>query len=180
MEYLGVDRRPRPRWVRFVVGALLAVLALAAVLAWWTEHQRASATEALAAGFTQAAQRADRGEVEVRTMLAYVAPAVWRWDLPDQTRADLWAVVEDAAADVAVDLDAIRTEVSDVRILPWQAEQAAAQAEVLALIDGQYARFDGMAADATDADLILAGGPLPTGAAMTALRAAGADLAPPR
>ena len=53
--------------------------------------------------------------------------------------------------------------------------QAAARAELLALIDAQRARFDGIANDASDIDRVLADGPLPVGAATEALRAADAD-----
>jgi hypothetical protein len=60
-------------------------------------------------------------------------------------------------------------------VLPWQDAQLEARAALVALIDAQRARFDGIARDARDIDRVLADGPLPTGSVARALSAAGAE-----
>ena len=44
--------------------------------------------------------------------------------------------------------------VAGTTVLPWQEPQAAARAELLALIDAQRERFDGIARDASDIDRV--------------------------
>jgi len=81
---------------------------------------------------------------------------------------------------VAADLGEIREEVEGTLVLPWQEPQLEARAAVLALIADQRARFDGIAEDASDIDMILADGPLPTGVVISSLRASGATDVPLR
>ena len=174
-EYLGAEQRPRPRWLP-AAGAVAAVLALlAAGLLWWSDHVRSSAAEELAVVFADAQSRAASGERQVQGTLAYASPLIWSADVPEDVRAGLRDLVEASAADVAADLAAMRERAAGTSIWPWHREQAVAQAELVALIEAQRARFDGIAADVTDIDLVLADGPLPVGGVAEALRAAGAD-----
>lgn len=176
MEYLGDDPRPRPRWVNRAAGAFVAALVVVGAVAWWSDMTRHSALDSLVAGFVAADELAASGERQVQGTLAYASPKIWSASVPEDVRADLRALVERSAGNVGNELAAVRAQVAGARILPWHADERRAQVELLALIDAQIARFEGIAADASDVDLVLAGGPLPTGAASSALRAAGASV----
>lgn len=175
LEYLSAsapDRRRAP----YVVAAVLGLLALAAVgFLWWSDSVRSSANEELVATFEESAARAASGERAVQGMLAYATPLIWSADVPEDVRAGLRGVVEESAAVVAGDLRLLEERAAATRVLPWQQVQLEAQAELVALIDAQRARFDGIARDARDIDRVLADGPLPVGAVAEALRAAGAE-----
>lgn len=175
MEYLGSPDRERRRapWVAGGVFLLMAVLVAGAL--WWADAVRARANDQLVAAFEASAARADSGERQVMGTLAYASPMIWSTAVPPEVRAGLRGLVESSAADVADDLARLGEEAAATLVLPWHEPQAAARAEVLALIAAQRDRFEGIANDASDIDLVLAGGPLPTGAALTALRASGAD-----
>jgi hypothetical protein len=175
LEYLSAsapDRRRAP----YVVAAVIGLLALiAAGFLWWSDSVRSSANEELLATFEESAARSASGERAVQGMLAYATPLIWSADVPEDVRAGLRGVVEESAAVVAVDLLGLRERAAATMVLPWQQLQLEAQAELVALIDAQRARFDGIARDARDIDRVLADGPLPTGAAAEALRSAGAE-----
>lgn len=174
LEYLGTDGRPSRRAPR-VVAAVIGLLALlAAGFLWWSDSVRSSANEALMTTFEESAARSASGERAVQGMLAYATPLIWSADVPEDVRAGLRGVVEESADVVAVDLARLREQAAATMVLPWQQPQLEAQAELVALIDAQRARFDGIARDARDIDRVLADGPLPTGAVAEALRAAGA------
>ena len=115
------------------------------------------------------------GERQVQGTLAYASPMIWSSAVPEGVRDDLRALVEASAAEVSGDLAVLRERVAGTTVLPWQEPQAAARAELLALIDAQRERFDGIARDASDIDRVLADGPLPVGAVADALRSAGAE-----
>ena len=174
-EYLGAEPRRRPRWLPAVGGVLAAVAVVVVAFLWWSDTVRQAATDELAVVFADAQARAASGERQVQGMLAYASPTIWSAEAPEDVRAGLRDIVEASAADVAADLSALRDRAAAATILPWHREQQVAQAELLALVAAQQARFDGIAADLTDIDLVLAGGPLPTGGVAEALRSAGAD-----
>jgi type II secretory pathway pseudopilin PulG len=175
LEYLGTpapDRRRTP----YVVAAVIGVLVLAgAGFLWWSDSVRTSANEALASAFRESIDGAAAGERQVQGTLAYASPMIWSASVPEDVRDGLRALVEASAAEASGRLGVLRERVAATTVLPWQGPQAAARAELLALIDAQRARFDGIANDASDIDRILADGPLPVGAATEALRAADAD-----
>lgn len=174
-EYLGMEDRPAPRRRSVLAGiavALVAVLVGGAL--WVNDHARSSANDELSSAFSEAAQQARIGEQSVISTLAYASPMIWSTQVTEDVRAGLRALVQDSAADVVARLDVVRDRAMSVRVLPWHAEQQRAKAEVLALLADQRERFAGIARDARDIDLVLAGGPIPTGAAASALRAAGA------
>lgn len=175
-EYLGRPDRPAPRRGRILLSAVVALVAvLVGGLLWVNDHVRSSANEDLATAFRAASQQAANGEQSVIGTLAYASPMIWSTQVSEDVRSGLRALVQGSAADVVVRLGLVRQQVAEVRVLPWQGEQVRARDALLALIDDQSARFAGMARDARDIDLVLAGGPLPTGAAQAALRAAGAE-----
>jgi hypothetical protein len=174
-EYLGTPPRQRPRWLP-AAGLLAGVLVVAAAaFLWWSDSVRRSAADELSGVFAAAQARAESGERQVQGTLAYASPTIWSADVPEDVRAGLRDIVEASAADVAADLAALRAQASAATILPWHEEQRVAQQRLLDLVAAQQARFDGIAADLTDIDLVLADGPLPTGGVAEALRAAGAD-----
>ena len=159
-----------------VVAGVIGLLALvAAGFLWWSDSMRSSANEQLTIAFRDAVEGAAAGERQVQGTLAYASPMIWSASVPEGVREDLRALVEATAADVSADLGIVRERVAGTSVLPWHEPQAAARAELLALIDAQRARFDGIANDASDIDLILADGPLPVGAVTEALGSAGAD-----
>jgi hypothetical protein len=174
LEYLSAsapDRRRAP----YVVAAVLGVLALVvAGFLWWSDSVRSSANAQLVTTFDESAARSASGERAVQGMVVYATPLIWSADVPEDVRDGLRGVVEDSAAVVAADLLRLRERAASTRVLPWQQSQLEAQAELVALIDAQRARFDGIARDARDIDRVLADGPLPTGAVAAALRSAGA------
>jgi len=175
LEYLGTDDRA-PRRAPFVVAAVIGLIAAAAAgFLWWSDSVRAAANEELAAAFSESVAGAAAGERQVQGTLAYTSPMIWSASVPESVRDDLRALVEASAAEVSGDLGALRERVAGTTVLPWQEPQAAARAELLALVDAQQARFDGIARDASDIDRVLADGPLPVGAVSAALRAAGAE-----
>lgn len=175
LEYLGTpapDRRRAP----YVAAAVIGLLALlAAGFLWWSDSVRHAATEELVSTFEESTARSASGERSVQGMLAYATPLIWSADVPEDVRDGLRDVVEESAAVVAGDLIGLRERAAATMVLPWQQPQLEAQAELVALIDAQQARFDGIARDARDIDRVLADGPLPTGAVAEALRAAGAQ-----
>lgn len=175
LEYLRTsapDRRRAP----FFVAALIGLVALvAAGFLRWSDSVRVDANEELAAAFSASVDGAASGERQVQGMLAYTSPMIWSASVPEDVRDGLRALVEASAAEVSVDLGALRERVAGTTVLPWHEPQAAARAELLSLIDAQQARFDGIARDASDIDRVLADGPLPTGAVSEALRTAGAE-----
>jgi hypothetical protein len=175
LEYLGSHERERRRAPRVVAAVVLAVAVAAAGFLWWADSVRADANAELAAAFAESSARATTGEGQVQGTLAYASPMIWSSAVPEHVRASLRALVEASAADVADDLSRIEERVSATTILPWHDTQENARAQVLALIDAQRSRFAGIANDASDIDIVLAGGPLPTGAALAALRASGAE-----
>ncbi len=137
---------------------------------------RSSANEQLSAAFRDAVEGAAAGERQVQGTLAYASPMIWSASVPEDVRdgpegagrGDRRGRVREPRASSASGWPARR-------VLPWHEPQAAARAELLALIDAQRARFDGIANDASDIDLVLADGPLPVGAVTEALSSAGAD-----
>jgi hypothetical protein len=175
LEYLSTsdpDRRRAPYVVAGVIGLLVL---LGAGFLWWSDSVRTSTNVALASAFRESVDSAAAGESLVQATLAYASPMIWSTSVPEDVRSDLRALVEASAADVSGRLGLLRERVAGTTVLPWHGPQAAARAELLALLDAQRARFDGIANDASDIDLILADGPLPVGAATEALRAADAD-----
>lgn len=174
-EYLGAEQRRRPRWLPAVGGVLAAVAVVVVAFLWWSDTVRQSATDELAQVFADAQARAASGERQVQGTLAYASPLIWSAEAPEDVRAGLRAVVEASAADVAAELSVLRERAAAATILPWHREQQVAQSELVDLVAAQQARFEGIAADITDIDVVLAGGPLPTGGVAEALRSAGAD-----
>ena len=175
-EYLGADEGRAPRRGAMVAGALIAAFALLVGLALWgNDHVRSAANEDLVTAFRTANERADAGERLVISTLAYASPMIWSSQVGEDVRAGLRALVQGSAAQVVADLDEVRDQVAGIRVLPWQPAQERARGSLLALIAEQRQRFAGIARDARDIDLVLAGGPIPTGAAANALRAAGAQ-----
>jgi len=174
MEYLGTRGRERRRAPVAAAVVVALIGALAAGFLWWSDSVRRSANEELLATFAESSARADAGERSVQGTLAYASPLIWSASVPESVRAGLRALVEASAAEVARDLARTRDRVAGVPILPWQQPQLAARDELLALIDAEQQRFAGIAADASDIDIILADGPLPTGAVSRSLRAFGA------
>lgn len=176
LEYVGTDRAPRPRW-HGIAGAALVLVVLAVVgVLWWSDAVRRSAVESLSSGYVDAVAIAGAGERSVQGTLAYASPMIWSASVSEDVRSSLRSLVESSAADVAVELTALRADVAATRLLPWHEEQRGARDALLALVDAQVARFAGIAEDVSDIDLVLAGGPLPTGAAASALRAAGGEV----
>lgn len=173
-EYLGTPRAERRRPPVLVVVVLTLLVAVVGGFLWWAESVRSRTTDELAAVFAESVARADSGERQVQGTLAYASPLIWSADVPADVRAGLRAVVEDSAADVSTDFGALQTRLEGTLVLPWHESQAKAKAELLALLTAQRGRFDGIAADASDIDLVLAGGPLQTGVVVDALRQAGA------
>ena len=174
MEFLdppGQERRRVPRLALTLV-AFFAVTV--AGFLWWQDSVRQSATDQLVAAFAAADARAASGERQVQGMLAYASPMIWSTSVPEDVRDGLRGLVEASAADVAADLDAIGANAEGTMVLPWQQQQLEAREAVLTLIADQQARFGGIAEDASDIDMILADGPLPTGVVVTSLRASGA------
>lgn len=173
-EYLGTPERPRRRGPLIAAAVVVVIAVLVGGFLWWSDQVRTRATDDLSQVFASAAQRAASGERQVQGTLAYASPMIWSAEVGEDVRADLRALVEASAADVAADLGALREQVATTTVLPWHQEQLRARTELLTLIDAQQARFAGIARDASDIDLVLAGGPLPTGAVSSALRDAGA------
>lgn len=174
LEYLGTDDRPRRRAPLVVAGVVGLLAVVAAGFLWWSDSVRTSANEELAVAFSESVAGAEAGERQVQGTLAYASPMIWSATAPEDVRDDLRALVEASAAEVSGRLGALRARVASTTVLPWQEPQAAARSELLALIDAQRARFDGIANDASDIDRVLADGPLPVGAVAEALRTAGA------
>jgi len=175
LEYLGTPDRDRRRAPLVIMGAALLVAAVAAGFLWWSDTVRRSANDQLVAAFTESAARAASGERQVQGTLAYASPMIWSAAVPEEVRDGLRGLVEASAADVAADLAQTRNRAAAVTILPWQEPQLEARVQLLALIDAQQGRFAGIARDASDIDMILADGPLPTGAVVESLRASGAS-----
>lgn len=173
-EYLGTPRAERRRPPLLAIAALVILVAVVGGFLWWAESVKSRTTDELAAVFAESIARADSGEKQVQGTLAYASPLIWSADVPADVRAGLRAVVEDSAADVSDDFVALRARLEGAMVLPWHEDQALAKEELLALLQAQQGRFDGIAADASDIDLVLAGGPLQTGVVVDALRQAGA------
>jgi hypothetical protein len=172
LEYLGTQERRR---VPVAIVVLVAMIGVAAVaFLWWSDSVRRSANSELMATFEASSQRADAGERAVQGTLAYASPLIWSTSVPESVRDGLRALVEASAADVSTDLLRLRDRAARVTILPWQQPQREAREQLLALLDAQQQRFAGIARDASDIDIILADGPLPTGAVRQSLRASGA------
>lgn len=175
-EYLGAEEGRAPRRGPMVAGALVAAFALlVGLVLWGNDHMRSAANEDLATAYRTTTQRADAGEQLVIATLAYASPMIWSSQVGEDVRAGLRALVQGSAAQVVGELDEVHDQVSSIRVLPWQHDQEHARETLLALIGEQRQRFAGIARDARDIDLVLAGGPIPTGAAASALRAAGAQ-----
>ena len=174
LEYLGTDDRARRRAPLAVAGVIGLLAMVAAGFLFWSDSVRTSANEELATAFSESVAAAAAGERRVQATLAYASPMIWSTSVPEKVRDDLRALVEASAAEVSGNLGVLRDRVSGTSVLPWQERQAAARVAVLALIDAQRARFDGIAGDARDIDRVLADGPLPVGSVAEALRAAGA------
>ena len=174
MEYLGTPGREPRRAPRAVLALVVLLAVSAGGFLWWADSVQRSATEQLAAAFEASAARAASGERQVQGTLAYASPMIWSASVPETVREGLRALVEESAAEVAADLAAISAEASDTLVLPWQEPQLEARRAVLALIEDQRVRFSGIAEDASDIDIILADGPVPTGVAVASLRASGA------
>lgn len=175
LEYLGTpeqDRRRAPRVIAVIVASLVAA---AGAFLWWSDSVRDAATEELVVTFEESTARAASGERVVQGTLAYASPLIWSADVSEDVRDGLRGLVEASAADVAVDLEALRERAAGAVVLPWQDAQLEARAALVELIDAQRARFDGIARDARDIDRVLADGPLPTGSVARALSAAGAE-----
>lgn len=174
MEYLGTPGREPRRAPRLVLVLLLGLAAGVGGFLWWADTVSRAATDDLVAAYEASAARAAAGERQVQGTVAYASPLIWSTSVPEDVRADLRALVEASAAEVAADLAAISDEAADTLVLPWQEPQLEARRAVLSLIDDQRARFGGIADDASDIDMILADGPLPTGIVLASLRASGA------
>ena len=174
MEYIGTPERERRRVPGLVLASVLLLAAGAATFLWWADSVARTATLELATAFSASDSRAASGERQVQGTVAYASPMIWSTSVPEDVRASLRALVEETAADVAGDLAAIEEQAAAILVLPWQEPQLAARQEVLDLIEDQRARFAGISEDAGNIDMILADGPLPTGAALASLRASGA------
>lgn len=175
MEYLGTPPSERRRVPRAVTAGLVLAAVVAAGAVVGSEATRQAANNRLLDTFLVADARASSGERQVLGTLAYASPMIWSTSVSAEVRAGLRAVVEESAAEVAADFAALRETATGTLVLPWHTAQADARTELVALLDDQQARFDGIARDASDIDLVLAGGPLPNGAALAALRASGAS-----
>jgi hypothetical protein len=175
LEYLEHDSGSR-RWLG-IAASVVAALALATLAAvGWADHTASSTTDDLAVAYTDAVNEAHAAEGRVQVALAYVAPAVWRDDLPPEKRDELWLVVSQQADGAADELSDLLTRVQETTVLPWRQDQSAARQALTELISDQENRFRSMAQDIRRVDLYLASGPVPTGAAEQALRAVGAPI----
>lgn len=180
MEYLGTPGREPRRAPRLVLALAVVLAGGVAGFLWWADSVGQAATDELVAAFEASASRAATGEKQVQGTVAYASPLIWSTSVPEDVRADLRALVEASAADVATDLATISEQAAGTLVLPWQEPQLEARRAVLSLIDDQRARFGGIADDASDIDMILADGPLPTGIVLASLRASGATELPLR
>ena len=175
LEYLDQEPGSR-RWIKVAAsGAVVLALAVLAGIGW-VDHSSAATTDDLASGYEDAVHEAHAAEGRVQVALAYVTPAVWRDDLPDTTRDELWLVVAGQADTAADRLSELRLRVQDTSVLPWRDDQRVARQALADLIADQEDRFRTMARDVQRVDLYLAGGPIPTGAAEQALRSIGAPI----
>ena len=172
-EYLGSPRAERRRPPLIVIGALVLLAAVVAGFLWWAESVREQTTVELGEVFAASVARADSGERQVQGTLAYASPMIWSAEAPGDVREGLRALVEESAAEVSSDFEALQERLERALVLPWHEDQAFARDELLGLLAAQQARFAGIAEDAADIDLVLAGGPLQTGVVLDALRQAG-------
>lgn len=175
MEYLGTE--PRVRRVPWLGGAVLAVVALLVLAGfWWTQRIDREATEALAASYAASLEAAHAGENQVQVAVAYVAPALWRPDLPAETEDALWQVVQDQADAAADRVAAVRGRIDAITVLPWRSDQRRVQEALAALVTQQEDRFRAMADDARRVPAYLARGPVPTADAAQALQSIDAPI----
>jgi hypothetical protein len=180
MEYIQTPRAERRRPTIALTIGVLALVAGALLFAWWSDSVRRATNDRLADVVAASSARVVTGEAVVTGTLAYASPMIWSAAVSEEVRAGLRAVVQDSAAQVAVDLAATRASAADVTVLPWQAAQATAREQVLSLLDTEIARFERIAADATTIGEVLGVDPPSAAAAVESLRASGAEDPPVR
>ena len=175
LEYLSTPRPPSRRPRAALIVAIVVLVVIGGLFAWWNDSVRKNANAVLASALQDVDQRATAGQARVLSTLAYSYPMIWSTSVPDSVRAGLRAVVESSAHDVAEELRSVRADVVGVRILPWQSAQEQARVQVLGLVDAELARFDLMGRDATSIGLVMAGPEPSDAAARESLSASGAD-----
>jgi len=153
LEYLGDE--PSRRF-RFVLPAVIVLVAVVALVAWWSESVRHRADETLATAATEVQQDARAGQAKVLSTLSYASPMIWSSEVSESVRSGLRKVVQGSAAQVVVGLRAVREDVASTRVLPWQSDQVHDRAAVLALVDAYLGRFQEIAADARQIGTVMA------------------------
>ena len=153
LEFLGEEPTRRMRWL---LPAVIALVAAVALVGWWTEHLRQQADETFATAVTQVQEDARAGQAKVLATLTYASPMIWSSEVSDSVRADLRKVVQGSAAEVVTGLRRVREDVASTRVLPWQGDQVADRTAVLRLVDAYLGRFEEIAADARQIGTVMA------------------------
>jgi hypothetical protein len=180
LEYLASSPDDRRRPVILVTALVVVLAGVAVLILWWSASVKQGANERLGEALRVSSARVTSGEAAVSATLQYASPMIWSASVPEDVRGGLRVLVQDSAARVAVDLDAIRASAVEVTVLPWQGAQATARDHVIDVIDAEIARFRHIAADATAIGDVLGQSAPSTAAAAESLRASGANGPPNR
>jgi hypothetical protein len=172
LEYLGEEPTRRMRWLLPAVVVLVAGVGL---VGWWTEQVRHQADETFATAVTQVQVDARAGQAKVLSTLTYASPMIWSTEVSETVRGDLRKVVQGSAAQVVAGLRNVREDVASTRVLPWQGDQVADRTAVLRLVDAYLGRFEEIAADARQIGTVMA---LPSPPVPEVTRASSGSVAP--
>jgi hypothetical protein len=153
-EVLAVTGRSGPS--RRLIAAVAAGVALIAVGVLGAGALQQRADDDLTTAVAEAAARTQAGEARVLSTLAYASPMIWSSSVPEDVRAGLRQLVQEAAADASGTLADVADQARSVPILPWQREALQRRDQVLALVLADQARFDAIARDARAIGIVLA------------------------
>lgn len=127
-------RRTLPRWIWWAA-AVAALLALAAfALDSWV---RTAAVADLEARLDDAVAAVEAGERQVQAMVEYTGPQRTSASADPDLRASLDTIVQEAAVEAMVRVDAARADLVSITTLPWHGETAQARDRAVAWLDAR-------------------------------------------
>jgi uncharacterized membrane protein YqiK len=159
-----------------MIGAIVILVAVAAMVAWWSGRTRDEANVALGQAVVHASRDARAGEDVVLSMLQYTSPAIWSTMVGEDVRAGLRGLVQGSASQVVRTLEDTRATADATFVVPWDGTQLRAKEAVLELVDAHLDRFARIARDAKEIGPVFSESPPSEDAARALLRASGATL----
>lgn len=144
------DAPPRrwPALAGWLAAALLVVGALGAAIAEGPIRSRSADAISVAASDVRAS--ADRAEGLVLSRVAYASPALTSVAVDEAVRADLRALVGQAAAEGSAAVRAAEEDVATIAVLPWQSDLVAAREAVRAYARARAEALESVAGDPAD------------------------------